>query len=335
MGPTTNRSAKRGADTLEYAMLAAIFCLGICIAAFLLRDQVADIFNGIRNNLETVSAGGAANSGGGSATPDEPSTPEPTPGLPAEDADPASWDLAQQKAVATDLERNGTSSKYYEKAMAAVNADTRWTMPLTDGTTLAYRIVGVLHDDLADGTGKAGLTFQATHALPKAYRMNATDTNKGGWEKSELRQNMNSGEIWGLFGSDFQSFVVAVDKLTQNVGGDERWIADGTQPSGGHGSAEAKFYKVSPTSDHLFLLSEIEMLSNSGIRSTYPYYKQEGYQYEWYSNSALESGPDMAFWVRTVNCSDPRMFHIFKNGGKTEGVADPSGLRGVVPAWCF
>ena len=64
MGPTPTRSANRGADTLEYAMLAAIFCLGICIAAFLLRDQVAGIFNGINDNLKTVAGGGGDNGGG-------------------------------------------------------------------------------------------------------------------------------------------------------------------------------------------------------------------------------------------------------------------------------
>lgn len=29
---------------------------------------------------------------------------------------------------------------------------------------MAYRIVGINHDDLADGTGKAGLTFEAVPA---------------------------------------------------------------------------------------------------------------------------------------------------------------------------
>lgn len=52
------RKQLEGADTVEYVMMAAIFCLGICIAAFLLRDQVAGIFNAINNNLKTVAGGG-------------------------------------------------------------------------------------------------------------------------------------------------------------------------------------------------------------------------------------------------------------------------------------
>ena len=32
--------------------------------------------------------------------------------------------------------------------------------------------------------------------------MNATDTNAGGWEKSELRGRLNSGDLWALLPSE-------------------------------------------------------------------------------------------------------------------------------------
>lgn len=71
--------------------------------------------------------------------------------------------------------------------------------------------------------------------------MNATDTNAGGWEKSELRAKMNSGEIWSLMPPDFQSKVKTVRKLTNNVGGIDKNAA------------------VTATSDRLFLLSYSEI----------------------------------------------------------------------------
>lgn len=37
----------------------------------------------------------------------------------------------------------------------------------------------------------AGLTFMALHSLPKAYRMNASNTNSGGWASTELRKECN------------------------------------------------------------------------------------------------------------------------------------------------
>lgn len=73
--------------------------------------------------------------------------------------------------------------------------------------------------------------------------MNAIDTNAGGWEKSELRQKMNSGKIWNLMPSDFQSKVKAVKKLSNNVGGGD----------------ENKNAAVTATSDRLFLLSYSEI----------------------------------------------------------------------------
>lgn len=138
--------------------------------------------------------------------------------------------------MAEDITSKGEASPAYAKAKASMDAGTKFTMPLTDGQTLEYRIIGINHDDLADGTGKAGLTFLTTSTGIKS-RMNATDTNAGGWEKTELRAKMNSGEIWNLMPSDFQSKVKSVKKLTNKVGGTDKNAA------------------VTTTSDRLFLLS--------------------------------------------------------------------------------
>ena len=64
-----------------------------------------------------------------------------------------------------------------------MDAGTEFSMKLTDGKTLTYRIIGINHDDPAGGSGKAGL------------------------------------KIWNLMPSDFQSRVKAVKKLSNNVGG--------------------------------------------------------------------------------------------------------------------
>lgn len=123
-----------------------------------------------------------------------------------------------------------------------MDAGTKFSMKLTDGQTLEYRIIGINHDDLADGTGKAGLTFLTT-STDISSRMNAMKTSDGGWEASELRAKMNSGEIWNLMLADFQSKVKSVRKLTNNVGGGD----------------ENKNAAVTATSDKLFLLSYSEI----------------------------------------------------------------------------
>lgn len=156
--------------------------------------------------------------------------------------DAKDWTLDEQKAVAEDIAAKGEASPAYAKAKAAMDAGTEFSMKLTDGKTLTYRIIGINHDDLADGSGKAGLTFLTTSTYIWSP-MNAIDTNAGGWEKSELRQKMNSGKIWNLMPSDFQSKVKAVNKLSNNVGGGD----------------ENKNAAVTATSDKLFLLSYSEI----------------------------------------------------------------------------
>lgn len=144
--------------------------------------------------------------------------------------------------VAEDIAAKGEASPAYAKAKAAMDAGTEFSMKLTDGKTLTYRIIGINHDDPAGGSGKAGLTFLTT-TTGIWSPMNAIDTNAGGWEKSELRQKMNSGKIWNLMPSDFQSKVKAVKKLSNNVGGGD----------------ENKNAAVTATSDKLFLLSYSEI----------------------------------------------------------------------------
>lgn len=43
-----------------------------------------------------------------------------------------------------------------------MDAGTEFSMKLTDGKTLTYRIIGINLDDPAGGSGKVGLTFLTT-----------------------------------------------------------------------------------------------------------------------------------------------------------------------------
>lgn len=94
--------------------------------------------------------------------------------------DAKDWTLGKQKAVAEDIAAKDEASPAYAKAEAAMNTGTKWSVKLTNSKTLEYRIVGINHDDLADGSGKAGLTFEVTNTVLGAQRMNATGTNAGG-----------------------------------------------------------------------------------------------------------------------------------------------------------
>lgn len=251
----------RGQSIIEYVLIIAVIGLVIVFAgpgvAGAIRNQFNLVGNTVNSGASAGTEGGGA-SGGGSAGADSATVQAAV----AKDA--KDWTLDEQKAVADDIAKNGASSLAYAKAKAAMDAGTKWSVKLTNGKTMEYHIIGINHDNVADGSGKAGITFETSTSI-NSYQMNATNTNAGGWEKSELRTKMNWGEIWNLMPSDFQSKVKTVTKLTNNIG-DGKTNVD-----------------VSSTSDKLFLLSDAEIWS----RKSYGVNQMEGYQYEFYAGKGV------------------------------------------------
>ena len=228
----------RGQGAIEYVLVIAIIVLVVMIAGPWVSSAIRNQFNTVAGVLVNGTAGGTWEpSGSGSGNGADSATVQAAIAKDAKD-----WTLDEQKAVAEDIAAKGEASPAYAKAKAAMDAGTEFSMKLTDGKRLTYRIIGINHDDPAGGSGKAGLTFLTT-TTGIWSPMNAIDTNAGGWEKSELRQKMNSGKIWNLMPSDFQSKVKAVKKLSNNVGGGD----------------ENKNAAVTATSDKLFLLSYSEI----------------------------------------------------------------------------
>ena len=202
----------------------------------------------IRNQFNLV--GNTLNSGtGGNSfmSAEEKAHQEAIKNIASKDA--KDWTLGEQKAAADDIAKNGTSSIAYAKAEAAMKAETEWSVKLTNGKTMSYRIIGINHDDLADDGGKAGLTFETNTtsfgSTPPALRNNIDD-----WEKSELRQRMNSGDLWNLLPSDLRGSIKAVVKDT------------------GKGDARTS------TVEKLFLMSTTEIYGTGD---------SGGYQYEYYA----------------------------------------------------
>ena len=225
--------------------------------------------------------------------------------------DAKDWTLDEQKAAATDIAKNGTSSVVYAKAMAAMDAGTRWSVKLKNGKTMTYQIIGINHDDLADGSGKAGLTFMTGYRTFGDHRINSEDTTTGGWEQSELSQKMNSGEVWNLMPSDLQSKVKSVTKLTNNTKGQDQNSS------------------VTSTNDKLFLPSSTEHWGDKD---------SDGAQYELYKEKGCTSSTDnrayiwSSVWTRSLvgnygfRCTD-------NDGCPNWSV--PQGANSVFPAFCL
>ena len=280
-----------------------------------IRNQFNLVGNTVENGTGGSASGGA--SGGGAGGADSATVQA------AVAKDGKDWTLEEQKAVAEDIAAKGEASPAYAKAKAAMDAGTKFSVKLTDGETLTYHIIGINHDDIADGSGKAGLTFLTTSTTISS-RMNATDTNAGGWEKSELRTKMNSGEIWNLMPSDFQSKVKSVKKLTNNVSGTDKNAA------------------VTATTDKLFLLSYSEIVPISYWASSYPWTSSEGSQYEAFKGKVTNnySGNDClkignGWWDRSANPNYSNGFlNVSSNGGPSD-YNNATNSYCVCPAFSF
>ena len=142
-------------------------------------------------------------------------------------------------------------------ALGAVKTD-----HMKNGFNAEYRVIGFNHDDLADGSGKAPLSWEMTRVYKDERPMNSSGTNKGGWDESELRAWLNS-DFFDLCSDELQSIIRPVVKLT----------------SAGDRSGE-----IIKSIDRIFILSEKEVYgrvfySVPGEGHWYEYYRLEDIPY--------------------------------------------------------
>ena len=159
-GGGAHRAANlRGQSIIEYVLIIAIIGLVIVFAGPGVAGAIRNQFNLVGNTVNSGTTGGAEGGGtsGGGSTGTASATVQAAVAKDAKD-----WTLDEQKAVAEDIAAKGEASPAYAKAKAAMDAETKWTIKLTNGQMMQYRIIGINHDDMADGSGKAGITFLAT-----------------------------------------------------------------------------------------------------------------------------------------------------------------------------
>ncbi len=182
---------------------------------------------------------------------------------------------------------------------------------LIDGREYEIDIIGKNHDDYADGSGKAPLTFQLHDCLSGAYAMNSTNTNVGGWTSCAMRTT-HLPAILAKMPAEVQNGIRAVNKLT----------------SAGNNSTT-----INTTADKLFLLTEIEVFSI--IKNSYA---GEGKQYDYYKdgNSTIKKRNGSAdLWTgRSPLLGNNRGFSCVNAYGGT-GVAGAKDPHGVAFGFCF
>ena len=180
-----------------------------------------------------------------------------------------------------------------------------------NGTNYRIDIIGKNHDDYADGSGKAPLTFQMHDCYGTTYQMNSSNTNSGGWNSCAMR-NTHLPAILNLMPAEVKAAIKEVQKKT---------------------SAGSQSSSIQTTNDKLFLLSEIEIFGNT----TYSF-AGEGTQYAYYQagNSKVKnlSGSANTWRERSPSSSGSSAFCNVNSGGNAYTVnAGTSG--GVAFGFCF
>ena len=147
------------------------------------------------------------------------------------------------------------------------------------GETLTFAIMGKNMDDLADGSGKAGLTFGMTQLMASTRQMNSSNTNAGSFAGSAMYSWL-SGTIYPNLPAELKDAIKAVNKKTSSGGG-------------------SSVIRTDPM--YLWLFAEIEVFGTT----TYSY-AGEGTQYPYFATAAerikrLSNGAGAAsyWWERS------------------------------------
>ena len=184
---------------------------------------------------------------------------------------------------------------------------------MKDGFVATYQIIGFDHDDLADGSGKAPISWDMVHIYRDDWSMNDESTNVGGWEACKMNKRLNS-EFFALCSDDLQSVIKPVIKLT----------------SAGNCSKE-----IIKSNCKVWLKSEKELYgrcyySMPGEGHWYEYYRQEDVPY--YKEDV--NGEKRWNWGRSPFCNTSDYFcFVFADGNAYYYHARYS--CGLAPAFSF
>ena len=190
------------------------------------------------------------------------------------------------------------------------------TIKLTTGEELTLEIWGFNHDDKADGSGKAGITFGMRDLMANTRTINAGITNAGGWPATDLRTWLHSTVIARL-PQQLQDVLLEVVKLSTA------------------GSASSN---IISSNNRLFLFAHREI---SGT------FEQEGARYEYWQTvrngsiasnriKRLANGTGASAWwfTRKARTENVFGFRLFLNGGEDSGSGTSMNPSGVCFGFC-
>ena len=190
----------------------------------------------------------------------------------------------------------------------------RCPMSLTGGETVYAQIAGFLHDNRADGSGLAAITFSFEDCISTKYGMNASNTNSGGWNNSRMRT------------STLPTLLTQFPAVLQDSAGIKtvnKIASDGNRSS-----------NLITSPDRLWLFSTVEVTggtqySASGEGTIYPLFSTEANRIK----GIGAGGAAYAWWLRSPNISNSNGFVGVEKAGSVFYFF-AGGSVGVAPGFC-
>ena len=226
---------------------------------------------------------------------------------------------AQISAVSALISANNMTSSQVAETYGWNIGDTI-SYQLTTGENVTMRIIGFNHDDLSDGTGKAGITLDMTHCLATQYRANSKNSTAG--YASHQIKTETLPTIKALLPQEWQDVIKLVDKRSGNGSG-------------------ANYTETLTLSEDLFLLSSVEVLNEAGHSKIL----DEGVVYEYWNGKVasdrvknIDKDADgipetgCMWWLRSVAYLAGYACCIGPTGAST--MAPPRNYNGVSFAFC-
>lgn len=226
-----------------------------------------------------------------------------------------STDFSFEKASWSDiaaLSESGSADKYF-------SVGDEKTISLTTGEQVTLVILGFDHDDLTSG-GKAGMTIGMKNLLATTYRMNATGTNAGGWDESEMRTS-TMATLLSQLPSDLQGVIKQVNKKA---------------------TAGSQSTSITTSADKLWLLAEVEVDGTTSAG-----YADEGEQYEYWKTVkdgtvaadrikylSNGSGSASGWWLRSPSVGNSKHFRGLNFTGGIN-IYGANNSRGVCFGFCI
>lgn len=185
-------------------------------------------------------------------------------------------------------------------------------------------IIGINHDDKADGSGKAAITVQVKNQMMEAGHMHPDKTQCSLWDLTMRRAWCNYGFKTAL-PSWLQDLVKPVTKITNR-----------------HchiGYESYKDYRGQIiTEDEVFLLSEFEVFGKASFGGTnWGDVGSDGTQYE-YMESAVnweKGGPSLSWWTRSSWVDNNGNSHFVVVLGESEVSQSADTNSGISPGLCI